>query len=284
MQIVKQFQVRGDAGEVKRALFAGRTVDFWAPPTPTPYLLVTHDGQNIFDKATSSRNRTWELAGTATKVAAEFGIPAPIIIAVFHSSNPSDPYGRGKDLAPQDVFTGGVEPVVNVSGIWPTPEPTFPLSELRGNQYIRELSETIVPIICGYLKHEIIPEGSAVLGASMGGLAALNTLARYPNLFHTALSFSPHWIVGREPLVERLMGVLPPAGSHKIWMSRGTKGHDSHYGPFQELANQMAIAARYKYGRDLATPVFNHTGHNERSWASYVNQSLRFWLNPRLGR
>jgi len=284
MEILKQFQVRGASGAVTRTHFAGRIVDFWAPPTATPYLLVTHDGQNIFDKATSSRNRTWELAGAATKVAAEFGIQAPVIIAVFHSSNPGDPYGRGKDLAPQVVFTGGVEPVVNLSGIWPTPEPTYPLSELRGNQYIKEISETIVPTICDFLNHAIVPEASAILGASMGGLAALNTLARYPDLFRTALSFSPHWIVGREPLVERLMGALPPAGNHKIWMSRGTKGHDSSYGPYQELANQLAIAAGYRYGRDLATPIFNHTSHNERSWASYVNQSLRFWLDPRPSR
>ena len=279
MQIVKQFQVRGAAGEVKRTRLAGRTVDFWAPTPPTPFLLVAHDGQNIFDKSTSSHNRTWELAGTATKVAAQFGIPAPVIIAVFHSSNPSDPYGRGKDLAPQDVFTGGVEPAVNLSGIWPTPEPTFPLSELRGNQYIKEIAETIVPSICNYLGHEIVPEGSAVLGASMGGLAALNTLARYPDIFHTTLSFSPHWIVGKEPLVERLMGALPAPGNHNIWMSRGTKGHDSRYGPYQELANDLALAADYKYGKDLATPVFNHTSHNERSWSSYVNQALRFWLS-----
>jgi len=277
--IVKQYQVRGAAGSVYRTHFAERVVDFWAPAQPTPFLLVTHDGQNIFDKSTSSRNRTWELAGTATKVAAEFGIPAPIIIAVFHSSNLNDPYGRGKDLAPQDVFTGGVEPVINLSGIWPTPEPTFPLSELRGNQYIKDISETIVPSICKYLNHEIVPEGSAILGASMGGLAALNTLARYPELFHTALSFSPHWIVGKEPLVERLMGALPRAGRHNIWMSRGTKGHDSRYGPYQEIANDLALAAGYRYGKDLATPIFNHTSHSERSWASYANQSLRFWLS-----
>jgi len=107
--------VRGATGTVQRTSFDGRLVDFWAPAQPTPYLVVTHDGQNIFDKKTSTRNRTWELAGTATKVAREYGVPAPVIIAIFHSGSPQDPYGRGKDLAPQDVFTDGVEPVVNHS-------------------------------------------------------------------------------------------------------------------------------------------------------------------------
>ncbi len=279
MQIVKQFQVRGAPGEVRRALFDGRTVDFWAPPTPTPYMLVTHDGQNIFDKSTSSRHRTWELAGTANKVASELGIPAPIIISVFHSRSPSDPYGRGKDLAPQDLFTDGVEPTLNFPGIWPTPEPTFPLSELRGNAYLEQISEAIIPTICNYLGHNLLPEHTAMMGASMGGLASLNGIARYPDLYRTALSFSPHWTVGKEPLVEGLMKSLPKPGNHRIWMSRGTKSHDAKYGPYQEYANKIALAMGYRYGRDLATPIFNHTSHNERSWASYVNQSLRFWFN-----
>lgn len=278
MEILKSFQVRGAAGSVRRTTISGRTVDFWAPAEPTPFLLVTHDGQNIFDKKSSSRNRTWELAGSANTVARERGVQPPVIIAIFHSSSTSDPYGRAKDLAPQDVFTGGVEPVLNTSGIWPTPTPSFPLSELHGNKYLQEIAESIVPTICDYVGHQIYPESTALLGASMGGLAALNGVAQYPDLFRTALAFSPHWICGGTPLVERLMATMPKAGSHKIWMSRGTKSHDSRYGPFQDLANNYAIASGYRYGRDLATPIFNRTTHNERSWSSYVNQALRFWM------
>jgi hypothetical protein len=65
MLISKSFQVRGAAGSVHRTVISGRTVDFWAPQEATPYLLVTHDGQNIFDKESATRRRTWELAGTA---------------------------------------------------------------------------------------------------------------------------------------------------------------------------------------------------------------------------
>lgn len=278
MEILKSFQVRGAAGSVKRTVIGNRSVDFWAPLEPTPYLLVTHDGQNIFDKKTSTRNRTWELAGTSNKVARELDVPPPVIIAIFHSSSTKDPYGRAKDLAPQDVFTGGIEPILSTSGIWPTATPSFPLSELHGNRYLQEIVELILPTICDFVGHQIIPESTALFGASMGGLAALNGVAQYPDIFGSALAFSPHWICGGDPLVKRLMATLPQAGKHKIWMSRGTKSHDARYGPFQDLANNYAIAAGYRYGRDLATPVFNRTTHNERSWSSYVNQALRFWM------
>ena len=278
MEILKSFQVRGASGSVVRSNFNGRTVDFWAPAEPTPYLIVTHDGQNIFDKKTSTRQRTWELAGTAVKVSKEFQVPPPVIIAVFHSSNTNDRYGRSKDLAPQDIFKDGILPVVNHAGIWPTPTPTFDLSELRGNTYLHQISEEIVPYICNYVGHTLSPEHTAMLGASMGGLAALNGMAKYPDIFRTALSFSPHWTTGLNPLVDGLMRSLPPAGKNNIWMSRGTKSHDANYSLYQERANNIAISLGYKYGRDLATPVFNRTTHNERSWGSYLNQALRFWL------
>ena len=279
MEILKKFQARGASGFVHRAIFNNRVVDFWAPREPTPYLLVTHDGQNIFDKNTATKRRTWELAGTASKVARERGIPAPIIIAVFHSSSPRDRFGRAKDLAPQDVFTNGVLPVVNHAGVWPTPTPSFDLSLLRGNQYLEEVGELIVPSISNYLGHEISPSQTAILGASMGGLAALNAMAKYPDLYKTALAFSPHWTTGLTPLVEGLMKTLPRSGENKIWMSRGTKALDSSYGPYQELANGYAISMGYRYGKDLATPVFERTTHNERSWGRYANQALRFWLS-----
>ncbi len=279
MEIVKRFQVRGASGSVSRTEFEGRIVDFWAPQEATPYLLVTHDGQNIFDKSTATRHRTWELAGTACAVAAELGVQPPVIIAVFHSRSESDPHGRGKDLAPQDIFMRGVQPVVGHSGIWPTTKPTFPLSELRGNAYLEQITYSIVPSISNHLGHQIIPEHTAMLGASMGGLATLNGVARYPDIYRTALAFSTHWSVGKEPLVDKLMISLPRAGRHKIWMSRGTKSHDAKYGPYQERANTLASSLGYRYGYDLATPIFTRTTHNERSWASYVNQALRFWIS-----
>jgi len=281
VQIVKRYQVRGASGSVTSAIFDGRRVDFWAPHEPTPVLSVTHDGQNIFDKSTSTRHRTWELAGTANKVAREFGVTPPIIIAVFHSGNPKDPYGRGKDLAPEDVFKDGVLPALNFPGIWPTPEPSFPLSELRGNAYLEQITHSILPAICSHLSHELIPDATAMLGASMGGLTSLNGVVRYPDIYRTALSFSPHWTVGKDPLVEKLMSALPHAGKHKIWMSRGTKSHDANYGPYQGYANNIAISLGYRYGHDLATPVFKRTTHKESSWGSYVNQALRFWLTPK---
>jgi len=77
VQPIKRFQVRGARGEVVRIQFGERYVDYWAPPEPTTHLLVTHDGQNIFDKATATKGKTWELAKAATKTFERKGLTPP---------------------------------------------------------------------------------------------------------------------------------------------------------------------------------------------------------------
>jgi len=54
MQEIKCFQVRGVPGEVVRAQFGPRIVDYWIPKGGTDRLLIAHDGQNIFDGKTST--------------------------------------------------------------------------------------------------------------------------------------------------------------------------------------------------------------------------------------
>jgi len=281
VQPIKRFQVRGAPGEVVRIQLCDRYVDYWAPPEPTTHLIVAHDGQIIFDKSTSTYGQIWKLAKSATKVFKNHGFAPPLIIGVFHSSSATNPGGRAKDLAPQDIFQNGVTPRENFPGIWPTPERKFPISELRGNRYQADIVESIIPTITSAVGHTLNPANTAMLGASMGGLATLYGVSKYPEIYRTALAFSTHWSVGMDPLVSELMASLPPAGTHKLWMSRGTKALDAGYGPYQEYANNIAVSRGYRYGRDLATPVYQRTTHNEKSWSSYVTQALEFWISDR---
>jgi hypothetical protein len=106
MQEIKRFQIRGVPGEVVRARFADRIVDYWMPRGGSEHLLIAHDGQNVFDGTTSThRRQTWKMAQSAIDVANEQGIKPPTIIGVWHSSTKENPWGRAKDLAPEKFFT-----------------------------------------------------------------------------------------------------------------------------------------------------------------------------------
>ncbi len=272
MELVKRYQIRGVPGEVSRFDFDGRTVELWAPQEPSSHLLIAHDGQNVFDGKTSTfRGKTWEMAQHGFKVSHEFGITPPVIIAVWHGSTKADPMGRAKDLSPQQFFLEDVP--VNLPNI-----SKEDLRHLRGDQYLENIFGTYVPQILKSLELEISPENIALIGSSMGGLSTLYAAYKQPDKFKTALALSPHWIIGGDALVHRTVAELPKPGSHKIWISRGTKALDAQYEPFQDLADGLMLQKGYRRDADFISKVYKKTGHNEASWASYLDQPLRFWL------
>jgi predicted alpha/beta superfamily hydrolase len=270
MDEIKRFQVRGIPGSVARVSFNGRIADYWSPKGGSKHLLIAHDGQNIFDPSSATFLRqTWRMAQTAIRVFQEFDLQPPIIVGVFHSSNKKDPHGRIKDLTPESAFRDGIIPTNPISEI--------SLDDLRGNNYLDQICHEIVPKIISKTNSQFEPRNTAMIGSSMGGLATLNAFSRFPDVFDTCLSFSPHWTLAGQPLVENLIGNLPRPERKKLWMSRGTKGLDASYEPFQNRADQLV--RNLGWNSNFSTKVYHRTGHNERSWASYLDQALKFWIN-----
>ena len=274
MEQVKSYFIRGVQGSVRRLNFDGRLVDYWSPNKTTEHVLIAHDGQNVFDRATSTHRRTWRMAQSAVRVSQNLGITPPVIIGVFHSRSATNPWGRILDLAPQDPFQNGVtSPVANDE---------ISIESLQGNNYLEQITDVITPAICDELGLNIDRVNKAVIGSSMGGLASLYAIGKRPDFFTTALALSTHWTAGETPLVDALLDSIPTPGSHRIWMSRGTRGHDAHYGTFQDYADKKMFQAGWREGDDFITRVYKKSGHNERSWAKYLDQPMKVWLDSTL--
>ena len=268
MKEIKRFQIRGVAGEVKRVDFDGRIIDYWLPKEPATHLLIAHDGQNVFDGRTSThRGQTWKMAQSAARVSKELGITPPAIIGVWHSGSKQDPWGRGKDLVPQRYFQDGIAVHNDFAAV-------FQPELLHGDRYLQTILGKYVPAIAP----GILAANTAMIGSSMGGLATLYAVAQFPDRFATALALSTHWPFGGNPLVERTIAELPDPTKHKIWMSHGTKGLDSAYAPFQHYADKLMHERGY-LPHNFVSKVYERSGHNERSWAKYLDQPMRFWLN-----
>jgi len=166
MEIVEKYQIRGVPGHASRSDFDGRRVDFWSPADPT-HLIVCHDGQNILDRRTATRRKTWQLAKASIQVAEELGITPPAIIGVYHGGTKADPNGRYKDLTPDAPYRNGVKPIL------PPGYSQLDLTDLRGDWYHKQIAETIVPTIAAEFGLDLVRESTAMLGSSMGGLATL---------------------------------------------------------------------------------------------------------------
>ena len=273
MELIKRYQVRGVPGEVNRVNFAGRTVDYWIPRGTTQHLLIAHDGQNVFDGKTSTHRRsTWEMAQSAIRVSEHLGLNPPAIIAIWHGGSKQDEHGRAKDLSPQRFFQEDV--VVNSANVVKAD-----LAQLRGDQYLNMIFDQIVPEILSAYELEIPVSNRAMIGSSMGALSTLYAGIQRPDQMSALLALSPHWTIGGNRLVERTIEELPSPGTHKIWMSRGTKSLDADYKPFQEYADRLMKEKGYRIGHDFVTKVYEKSSHNERSWASYLDQVMKFWLN-----
>jgi hypothetical protein len=59
-------------------------------------------------------------------------------------------------------------------------------------------------------------------------------------------------------------------------MSRGDKGLDKEYPLLQNFVD--ALMRERGFTNNFETKVYKRSGHNERSWAKYLNDPLRFWL------
>lgn len=265
MQEIKRFQIRGVPGEVVRTRFGDRIVDYWRPRGGSEHLLIAHDGQNVFDGTTSThRRQTWKMAQAAIDVANEQGVKPPTIIAIWHSSTKENPWGRAKDLAPENFFTTDTY----IDPRWAINDPTV---VLNSNSYLNQIFTEFVPSIYG--AHS--PEKTAVIGSSMGGLATLYAAIQHPDKFATALALSPHWIISDENFARSMVQALPL--THKIWMSRGDKGLDKEYPPLQNYVD--SLMRKRGFTTNFESKVYKRSGHNERSWAKYLHEPLRFWLN-----
>ena len=264
MQEIKRFQIRGVPGEVVRARFADRIVDYWMPRGGSEHLLIAHDGQNVFDGTTSThRRQTWKMAQSAIDVANEQGIKPPTIIGVWHSATKENPWGRAKDLAPEKFFTSDSY----VDPRWAIKDPTV---VVHSDAYLKKIFEERVPAIHG----ANYPEKTAVIGSSMGGLATLYAAIQHPDKFTTALALSPHWVISDENFVRSFVQEIPT--SMNIWLSIGTRGLDAEYRQFHELAKTLLIERGMQ--NCLSTRIFEKSGHNERSWARNLKEPLEFWL------
>jgi len=252
--------VRTHEGFHSRYLSHDRTVVVYLPPGYDPDaadrypVLYLHDGQNVFDRATSF-GEEWQVDESAQRLITAGEIEPLIIVGI---------YNTGEHRL--DEYT-------------PTPE----LNEGRGghaDDYGRMLVEELKPFIDGTYKTLPSAASTAIGGSSLGGLLTMHLGLRYPTAFSRLAVLSPSvwWddrVILRE--VEALSAALPL----RIWLDAGTaEGVDT-------LVNARAlrdalVAKGWVVGKDLAYLEAEGGEHNEQSWSARVERVLKF-LFPSTG-
>ena len=257
-----------------------RHVDVWLPADYSPArrynVLYMHDGQMLFDAATTWNRQAWDVHLAVDRLVRAGRIPPTLVVGVWNAG----PL-RHSEYYPEK-FLPHVEPRLRAQFIEGALQ-----GRPRADAYLRFLVEELKPAIDARYATRSGPEGTFLMGSSMGALISIYALCEYPQVFGGAAGLSVHWVgTGQAnaalPLAafNYLRDRLPEPGPRRLYMDRGTTELDALYGPYQAFVDEIVRDRGYA-APHLMSRVFEGTGHHERAWAARLDIPLAFLMEGR---
>ncbi len=248
-----------------------RRVDVWLPPgydanaTERYPVIYMHDGQNLFDPATSYGHIPWSADVAMARLMATGRTRGAIIVGLWNTAARFAEYLPQKAV-PEAAYADLVRQF-NLSAVPP-----------RGDDYLKYLVTELKPFIDRTYRTRPEREHTATMGSSMGGLISAYAICEYPEVFGGAGCVSIHWPLGDGVLIDWFARHLPKPGAHRIYFDFGTETLDATYEPYQRRVDDVMRAAGYREGRDWLTGKFHGAQHSERAWRERVDIPLAFLL------
>lgn len=247
-----------------KILKTDRKLHIWLPPgygdkADRYPVLYMHDGQNVFDDATSFAGE-WRADETAAELIAAGKIPPIIIVAIENA-------GAGR-----------------IQEYTPTPDP----KESAGGgakDYADFLLSEVKPYVDANFR--TLKEGvnTGVCGSSLGGLVSLYICDRLPDVFGLCGAVSPSlWWDNRELLL-RISRQPQALAKCRVWVDMGTD-EGSGVEPSANVANVKELSrilerAGMTQGKNLKLQIIDGAGHNESAWARRFGEILVFLFGSR---
>jgi predicted alpha/beta superfamily hydrolase len=213
-------------------------------------VLYMHDGQNLFDPATSFAG-DWGM-GRIMEAEARRGLEA-IVIGVPN---------RGAERL--DEYSPFPDPAARGGG--------------RGDAYATFLARTLKPLVDRRFRTRASRDHTLIAGSSMGGLISLYALFRHPRAFGAAGVLSPSlWFGGGAIFSHVGRAAFVPA---RIYLDIGASEGAEHVANARRMRD-LLLAKGYRTGRDLRWLESRAGRHDERSWGRRFARALPWLLSPR---
>ena len=228
-----------------------RTLRLYLPPSyesapdkryPVIYM---HDGQNLFDDATSYAGE-WGVDETLDEFARTRGFEAIVV----------------------GVDNGGEERLHELSP-WTNPK----YGPAQGEQYMAFVVDTVKPFVDAHYRTRPDRANTAIAGSSMGGLISHYALLRYPQVFGKAAIFSPsYWYSGE---VYTQTAAHPwPADTRAYFYIGGKEGDES----VADVERMLPLLATPDHAvRAITLHVEPDHEHDERAWRAEFPRAVA-WL------
>ena len=213
-------------------------------------VLYMHDGQNLFDPATSFAGRTWQVREHAD-AAIEAGEVEPLVIVGIYNTG-------DKRLAEytheRDWQRGGGDAA----------------------KYGRLITEELMPWVAKRYRIETDRASTGLAGSSLGGLVTLYLGLRHAQHFGKLAVMSPSVWWNHKSILGYLNERAPQiADRPKLWLDVGDKEGQRTLRDVETLARRLTVHG-WVPGRSLHFDRFPDGSHDEPSWARRVKPMLRF--------
>jgi predicted alpha/beta superfamily hydrolase len=209
-------------------------------------VLYMHDGQNLFDQATSfscewSVDETMEEVSQASLEAIVVGIPNMETLRCDEYSPFVDPeHGGG-----------------------------------QGADYVAFIVETLKPLIDETFRTLGDREHTGIIGSSMGGLISLYAFFERPHSFGFAGVMSPAlWFADRAIFATVEQAAFAPG---QIYLDVGTNEGKATLANAQQMRD-LLVQKGYRIGQELWYVEEQEADHCESAWAARLRHALQFLL------
>lgn len=224
-------------------------------------VLYLHDGQNLFDEATSFAGE-WRVDETM-EVLSEEGLEA-VVVGI-----PNAGLARLDEYSPfRDKRSGG--------GL--------------GDRYLDFIINDLKPLIDAQFRTLPGRENTGIMGSSMGGSISLYAFFRHPEVFGFAGAMSPSFWFANGAIFKYVKGapfipgrIYLDAGTREYnqgnWLS--TRSHSRRYYAGVRRMHRLLAKKGYRPRRDLLYVEEKWARHDEDAWSRRLPRAIRFLLGER---
>lgn len=207
-------------------------------------VLYMHDGQNIFDPATSAFGIDWQVDETTDSLIKANSILEIIVVGIYNT------YQRRFEYANSDT----------------------------GYAYMKFIVDELKPFID--YNYRTLPdrENNSVGGSSLGGLISFMMLWEYSNIFSKAACLSPAFKIGKIDFVTQVKSFSSCKKDIKIYIDNGGIGLEEELQPGIDEMLTVLKDKGYESGKDLIWVKDISAEHNEAAWAKRVYRFLKFFF------
>jgi enterochelin esterase-like enzyme len=263
-----------------------RNVDVWLPPhypADAPYAVVyMHDGQMLFDAATTWNHQEWRADEVASALIARGEVRPFLIVGVWNAG--AARISEYFPVKPWQALTAQEQARLYKQA---PGEPPLLATAPYADAYLRFLVEELKPFIDRHYAVDTAASATFTLGSSLGGLVSMYALGEYPQVFGGAACLSTHWPgtsmhddpdnPGPKVFQAYVASHFDVPADHRLYFDHGAGTLDAWYAERQDAVDGLLRNKGWDAAH-LRSLTFPGAEHNEQAWAARLEQPLRFLL------